>query len=204
MQILTNYNNQPLGNHINFASHFVRTNILRSTFYFPYNYSDFQTTRQYANAIEGLLKDGKNDVIKFVDRKKYVNLKVNDKEYTRIDKVSTSANEMLTKLRKAIIDFADKERGIKKVYNYDNLSEQEIGYIKHLDVENKLKNLDPKNPKHAKKIEKIKEEVKKALLFGIQHKLYELDKEIGRPNKTQTMGLNLKENTLNFKNLLDS
>lgn len=196
MQILTNYNNTQRTNHTNFTSHFVRSAILRDTFLTPYDYKDFQTTRQYVNAIEGLLKDGKNDIINLVDRKRYVRLDVNGKEYSRIESFSIRTNEMLTKLRKAIIDFADNERGIKKVNNYDNLSEQELGYIKPLDLAARLKELDPNNKKDAKKIEKIKEEVKQKLALEINNRLSELGREIGKPKKTQTIGKNLEEDPL--------
>lgn len=196
MQILANYNNRQRTNQISFTSHFVRSAVLRDTFRTPYDYKDFQTTRQYVNAIEGLLKDGRNDIINLVDRTRYVRLDVNDKEYTRIESISRKSNEMLTRIRKAIIDFAEKERGIEKVYNYENLSKQELEYIKTLDVANRLKKLDPNNNKDAKKIEKIKNEVQKKLKFEIESRLMELGKEINKPQKTQTIGKNLDENLL--------
>lgn len=198
MQISSNYNSQQRSNQM-FTSHFVRSNLLRDSF------SGFWTNnvpemRQYANAVEGLLKDGKKDVLKFVDRGRYIRLDVNNKEYSRFDALSLSKKERNAKIRNSIIDFAEKERGIKRVFGYDNLSEKEIASVKDLNVAKRMKGLNPENKKHANIIEKIKKEVVERLYYETGDRLDALNREIRKPQKAQTLGKGTEENVL--KNLL--
>lgn len=198
MQISSNYNSQQRSNQT-FTSHFVRSNLLRDSF------SGFWTNnvpemRQYANAVEGLLKDGKKDVLKFVDRGRYIRLDVNSKEYSRFDALSLSKKERNAKIRNSIIDFAEKERGIKRVCGYDNLSEKEIASVKDLNVAKRMKGLNPENKKHANIIEKIKKEVIERLYYETGDRLDALNREIRKPQKAQTLGKGTEENVL--KNLL--
>jgi len=198
MQISSNYNSQQRSNQT-FTSHFVRSNLLRDSF------SGFWTNnvpemRQYANAVEGLLKDGKKDVLKFVDRGRYIRLDVNNKEYSRFDALSLSKKERNAKIRNSIIDFAEKERGIKRVFGYDNLSEKEIASVKDLNVAKRMKGLNPENKKHANIIEKIKKEVIERLYYETGDRLDALNREIRKPQKAQTLGKGTEENVL--KNLL--
>ena len=198
MQISSNYNSQQRSNQT-FTSHFVRSNLLRDSF------SGFWTNnvpemRQYANAVEGLLKDGKKDVLKFVDRGRYIRLDVNNKEYSRFDALSLSKKERNAKIRNSIIDFAEKERGIKRVFGYDNLSEKEIASVKDLNVSKRMKGLNPENKKHANIIEKIKKEVIERLYYETGDRLDALNREIRKPQKAQTLGKGTEENVL--KNLL--
>lgn len=198
MQISSNYNSPQRSNQT-FTSHFVRSNLLRDSF------SGFWTNnvpemRQYANAVEGLLKDGKKDVLKFVDRGRYIRLDVNNKEYSRFDALSLSKKERNAKIRNSIIDFAEKERGIKRVFGYDNLSEKEIASVKDLNVAKRMKGLNPENKKHANIIEKIKKEVVERLYYETGDRLDALNREIRKPQKAQTLGKGTEENVL--KNLL--
>lgn len=198
MQISSNYNSPQRSNQT-FTSHFVRSNLLRDSF------SGFWTNnvpemRQYANAVEGLLKDGKKDVLKFVDRGRYIRLDVNNKEYSRFDALSLSKKERNAKIRNSIIDFAEKERGIKRVFGYDNLSEKEIASVKDLNVAKRMKGLNPENKKHANIIEKIKKEVIERLYYETGDRLDALNREIRKPQKAQTLGKGTEENVL--KNLL--
>lgn len=199
MQISSNYNSPQRSNQT-FTSHFVRSRLLRDTFSGFHFTEDLSEMRQYANAVEGLLKDGKKDSLKFVDRGRYIRLDVNNKEYSRFDALSLSRDEKRAKIRNSIIDFAEKERGIKRVFGYDNLSEREIASVKDLNVAKRMQGLNPENKKHANIIERLKEIVKEKLYFETEWRLDNLNSEIGKPQKTQTIGKGTEENVL--KNLL--
>ena len=105
MQISSNYNSPQRSNQT-FTSHFVRSNLLRDSFRTPVGKTNVQEIRQYANAVEGLLKDGKNDVINVVEKNKYIRLDVNNKEYSRIDN-NLRKNPVLafSQIRDSIINF---------------------------------------------------------------------------------------------------
>lgn len=188
MQISSNYNSQQRSNQT-FTSHFVRSNLLRDSFRTPVGKTNVQEIRQYANAVEGLIKDGKNDVINVVEKNKYIRLDVNNKEYSRIDN-NLRKNPVLafSQIRDSIINFAEKERGIKRVFGYDNLSEKEMTFVKDLNVSQRISKLDPEDEKQAGMIEKIKEEFKNRIFWGTADRLDDLNREIGRPQKTQTLG----------------
>ena len=198
MQISSNYNSPQ---NQTFTSRFVRSRLLRDTFRTPVGKTNIQEIRQYANAVEGLLKDGKNDVINVVEKNKYIRLDVNNKEYSRIDN-NLRKNPVLafSQIRDSIINFAEKERGIKRVFGYDNLSEKEIASVKDLNVAKRMKGLNPENKKHANIIEKIKKEVVERLYYETGDRLDALNREIRKPQKAQTLGKGTEENVL--KNLL--
>ena len=143
--------------------------------------------------MEGLLKDGKEDVINLVEKNKYIRLDVNNKEYSKIEN-NLRKNPALafSKIRDLIIDFAEKERGIKRVFGYDNLSEKEMNFVKDLNTSQRISKLDPEDEKQAGMIEKIKEEFKDRFFWGTADRLDDLNREIGRPQKTQTIGKNTK------------
>lgn len=192
MQISSNYN-KPQRSNQTFTSRFVRSRLLRSTFRTPVGKTNVQEIRQYANAVEGLLKDGKEDVINLIEKNKYIRLDVNNKEYSKIEN-NLRKNPALafSQIRNSIIDFAEKERGIKRVFGYDNLSEKETNFVKDLNTSQRISKLDPEDEKQAGMIEKIKEEFKDRFFWGTADRLDDLNREIGRPQKTQTIGKNTK------------
>ncbi len=193
MRISSNVYNQQQPTSTSFKSSFVRSRDLKATFNYFNKNQDLQTARQYANAVEGLLKDGKNDKLSFVKNSGYVKFAVNGKEYSRFE---TKKESIYEKMIHSIIDFAEKERGIKKVQGTDYLTPQEIeatktqiidfdknGKPKYLDLQERFQKLIGK--KDGIEQDKLKKDVLTALFNGTQDRLTNLGIEISKPAKCQ-------------------
>ena len=70
-------------NSLNFSSRFVRTKDLREAFNEARYSRDLQECRQFANAIKGVLRDGKNDVIRLSSKNNEGHVQVNGKLYNK-------------------------------------------------------------------------------------------------------------------------
>ena len=198
MQIRQSHNNQQQINSVNFKSYLVPSKHLNNTFFDCFLFKNkLQPARQYANALEGLLKDGRNDKLDFIQHKNFLTFNVNDKEYSRFNTESDNQQSIAKKIINCIIDFAAKERNIKKVENYDSLTQQEINYTKnnaidfdfngkpkYLDLINRYHNLSTPEDRHYKyKLTRLKQDIILALFRGTQNRLNTLREVIFNPDK---------------------
>ena len=116
--------------------------------------------------------------------------KVNDKEYSSFDIKTNNKKCTMKNMIQTIIDFAEKERGIEKVKDYNSLSQDEIEFIKQnkkIDLINKFQKLKPEDKNYAIKLAKLKQDVLDVLSSYTENRLISLEREIGKPAKTQSV-----------------
>ena len=166
--------NTPQTSSLNFGSRFVRTKDLRKAFE-EIKYENVQDQRQFVNALKAVLNDGQNDVIKLSSQSSEGHLYVNGKLYKN---GSHWINWNGTKegIRNELINFAEKEKGVARVFKFDSLSKDEANSIK--DLVNELKSLKPTNKNFFSNINSIQSRMQSEIKYFLLNELERLQKEI--------------------------
>lgn len=166
--------NTPQSSSLNFGSRFVRTKDLRKAFE-EIKYENVQDQRQFVNALKAVLNDGQNDVIKLSSQSSEGRLYVNGKLYKN---GSHWINWNGTKegIRNELINFAEKEKGVARVFKFDSLSKDEANSIK--DLVNELKSLKPTNKNFFSNINSIQSRMQSEIKYFLLNELERLQKEI--------------------------
>lgn len=163
-------------NSLNFSSRFVRTKDLREAFNEARYSRDLQECRQFANAIKGVLRDGKNDVIRLSSKNNEGHVQVNGKLYNKNKQHWINWNCSQEGTRHELVDFAEKEKGIARVFGDSSLSKEEANAIKN--EINELRELNPRRKNFISDIIDIQQRMKSELQYFITKELEKLEKEI--------------------------
>lgn len=168
--------NTTQSNSLNFGSRFVRTKDLREAFADLKGFGKLEECRQFRNALKGVLKDGKNDVIRLSSINGEGHVQVNGKLYNKNKHHWINWNGSQEGTRNELIDFAENERGIARVFGDSSLSKDEANAIKN-DV-NELRELNPRSKNFISDIKYIQQRMKSELQYFITSELERLEKEI--------------------------
>ena len=167
--------NTPQTSSLNFGSRFVRTKDLRKAFE-EIKYENVQDQRQFVNALKAVLNDGQNDVIKLSSQSSEGRLHVNGKLYNKNKKHWINWSGSQEGIRNELINFAEKEKGVARVFKFDSLSKDEANSIK--DLVNELKSLKPTNKNFFSNINSIQSRMQSEIKYFLLNELERLQKEI--------------------------
>ena len=167
--------NTPQTSSLNFGSRFVRTKDLRKAFE-EIKYENVQDQRQFVNALKAVLNDGQNDVIKLSSQSSEGRLHVNGKLYNKNKKHWINWNGTKEGIRNELIEFAEKEKGVARVSEFNSLSKGEANSIK--DLVNELKSLKPTNKNFFSNINSIQSRMQSEIKYFLLDELERLQKEI--------------------------
>ena len=163
-------------NSLNFGSKFVRTKDLRKAFAEVKNYGEIEERRQFANAVKGILNDGKDDVIRVSSQNSEGRIQVNGKLYNKDKRHWINWNKSQEGTRNELIEFAENEKGIARVFKHNSLSKDEANAIK--DVIKELRGLNPSSKNFISDIGQLQLKMKSKLQDFITLELKRLEKEI--------------------------
>lgn len=167
--------NTPQTSSLNFGSRFVRTKDLRKAFE-EIKYENVQDQRQFVNALKAVLNDGQNDVIRLSSQQSEGRLHVNGKLYNKNKKHWINWSGSQEGIRNELIEFAEKEKGVARVFKFDSLSKDEANSIK--DLVNELKSLKPTNKNFFSNINSIQSRMQSEIKYFLLDELERLQKEI--------------------------
>lgn len=170
-------------NSLNFGSKFVRTKDLRRAFAEVKNYGEIEERRQFANAVKGILNDGKDDVIRVSSQNSEGRIQVNGKLYNKDKRHWINWNKSQEGTRNELIEFAENEKGIARVFKHNSLSKDEANAIK--DVVKELRELNPSSKNFISDIGQLQLKMKSKLQDFITLELKRLEKEIFSIKKNQ-------------------
>lgn len=163
-------------NSLNFGSKFVRTKDLRKAFAEVKNYGEIEERRQFANAVKGILNDGKDDVIRVSSQNSEGRIQVNGKLYNKDKRHWINWNKSQEGTRNELIEFAENEKRIARVFKHNSLSKDEANAIK--DVVKELRELNPSSKNFISDIGQLQLKMKSKLQDFITLELKRLEKEI--------------------------
>lgn len=167
--------NTPQTSSLNFGSRFVRTKDLRKAFE-EIKYENVQDQRQFVNALKAVLNDGQNDVIRLSSQQSEGRLHVNGKLYNKNRHHFINWNGSKEGVRNELIDFAENEKGVARVSEFNSLSKGEANSIK--DLVNELKSLKPTNKNFFLDIKLLQSRMQSEIKYFLLDELERLQKEI--------------------------